>query len=167
MAFKRSAVRSRLSPPGKSEVTRFGFFRCAKSDFFIARRQLEHYSGKQNTAVRSRFSPPRKSEVTRFGFFHCAKAVGALFRQTKHSGSIPFLSTKEIRSYALRIFSLREGGWSAIQANKTQRFDPVSLHQGNPKLRASDFFIARRRLERYSGKQNTAVRSRFSPPRKN
>ena len=57
-------------------------------------------------------------------------------------------------------FHCAEGGWSAIQANKTQRFDPVSLHQGNPKLRASDFFIARRQLERYSGKQNTAVRSR-------
>ena len=55
MAFKRSAVQSRLSPPRPTE--RLVFFFC-----------LESLSGKQTTAVRSRLSPPIPTERLEFFF---------------------------------------------------------------------------------------------------
>ena len=53
MAFKRSAVRSRLSPPTPTE----------RLEFFL---YLESLSGKQTTATRSRLSPPTPTERLEF-----------------------------------------------------------------------------------------------------
>ena len=74
MAFKRSAVRSRLSPPENTgfhhELRCFSYFLFFHLTFFY---HFESLSCIQTTAVRSRLSPPRNTgfhhEIRCFSYF--------------------------------------------------------------------------------------------------
>ena len=86
MAFKRSAVRSRLSPPQNTgfhhEIRCFSYFLFFHLTFFY---HFESLSGKQTTAVRSRLSPPQNTAF--LNEMRCFSNFMRLFQFKPDSGS--------------------------------------------------------------------------------